>query len=163
MDKEERKHSMTAYERPFPYSHNSCSGQDEGWSVEARYIFPEAKEFGKQIFDSRWRQVDFFQSPIGVPSTTMLHRHASSMGLLPYQSAQALRWWFLAELERECMGSLCMETRLVRHTVKYSLSCEAVSAHDNLGGDLAQFCPNRPIDMQGEGRGVKKFNDSMVD
>lgn len=149
---EERKHGQTREEASYPYSNGSRSGEEDGWAVEARYVYPVPIKLGDQIFDNRWRTVDFRRSPIGVPSSDIMHVHAASMGLLPYISAQALRWCFLAEINRDGFGGLCMETRLVKHRVKYSVSAEAVSAHDNLGGDLAQFSHTRPVDMQGNGR-----------
>lgn len=150
-----REHGSRIEEQDYPYDGNSCSGTDEGWTVEARYVYPSPLVFGEQIFDSRWKSVDFYKSPIGVPSgnENYMNRFAALMGLLPYKSAQALRWWFLAELGRDGIsGGLCLETRLVRHEVKYSVSSKAVSAHDNLGGDLAQYSPDRPLDLQGQGR-----------
>jgi hypothetical protein len=122
-------------------------------SVEARYVYPTPITIGNQVFDNRWRTVDFQQSPIGVPGSVWLNRYTATLGFLPYESAQALRWWVLAELRKGFQG-ICLETRLVRHEVQYNLKSKAISAHDNLGGDLCRFSTNRPVDMQGEGRKV---------
>jgi hypothetical protein len=102
---------------------------------------------GNQIFDNQWRTVQFSQGYPGVPTGGFMHSEAASLGFMSYQSAQAMRWWFLAELEIG-MSGMCMETRLVRHAIKYSITSEAVSAHDNLGGDKAEFDHSRPIDVQ---------------
>lgn len=151
-----RKHGETREEQSYPYDTESCSGTQDGWSVEARNVYPQPKTICGQTFDNRWRTVRFDKSPIGVPSglESCLDRYAALLGYYPYESAQALRWWFIAELNRDSFGGLCVETRLVRHTVEYRLASKAISAHDNLGGDLAQYDNSRPIDMQGEGRKV---------
>lgn len=151
------KHGQTREEQPFPYPGTSQSGTTDGYMVEARNVYPRPLVFHNQVFDNRWRTVCFQNSPIGVPvEGNLMDRPAAILGYMPYQAAQALRWWLLAELNRGLTGGICLETRIVRYEVKYSLSSTAISAHDNLGGDLAQFSADRPIDMQGKGRPQKE-------
>ncbi len=147
-------HGLTPEERPYPYETSYCSGVENGWTVEARYVYPEPKVLGKQIFDNRWRAVDFQTSPIGIPACNFSNRFGLHLGLLPYESAQALRWWFIAQINEDGAGALCMETRIVKHRVEYTLSSKAVSSHDNLGGDLARYNHSCPIDLQGKGREI---------
>jgi hypothetical protein len=68
--------------------------------------------------------------------------------LLSFSSAQAIRWWFHAENEDNQhkgvrigntklgwgtkTSSIGIETRLVKHEVKYSYTITAVSAHDEV-------------------------------
>jgi hypothetical protein len=64
------------------------------------------------------------------------------LGLFSYESAQAMRWWFLAAAENSFVNDATpyapmrlplprpwsLETRLVRHEVKYQYAVTAVSA-----------------------------------
>jgi len=121
--------------RAFPYSTEGRGGSEVGYKVEARYNNRHPIDFGKQLWDDRWQRVRFDQGPIGVPKGNFLNENAQMLGFHSYYSAQALRWWFLAELEREAMGSLCWETRLVKHEIKYKLSSEALEAVETLTGE----------------------------
>jgi hypothetical protein len=113
------------------------SGTDSGWSVEARYAYYEPKVINGMMLDDRWRTVHFNDtSPIGVPRGPRYHSPwLAHCGLYSYQSAQALRWWFIAQAEAELLGSLCLETRLVKHKITYSYHHTAETAHEVIGGD----------------------------
>jgi hypothetical protein len=154
----ERKHGQTIYESDYPYETQSCNGTEYGWSVEARYVYPDPLQCGKIVIDNRWTRIHFPETPPGLPGVPvggLLHRQSALAGYLSYQAAQALRWWCLSDVMKDMVAG-CLETRLVKHEISYSVKVKAVSAHDNLGGDLAKYSANRPIDMQGEGRKPKQ-------
>ncbi len=121
----------------FPQKGQSGSGNEEAWSIEARWMYSEPKAFGGQIFDQRWKRVHFdrVNPPVGVPSghPSVLNVR-DTCDLYGYQAAQALRWWFHANAAAAWMDT-CLETRLVKHKLKYEFSSEAVSAHATVGGD----------------------------
>lgn len=112
----------------------SQSGTETAYSVEARYNNHSPIVIGGQVFDNRWRAVKFDKSPIGVPDEKSFHRHAEEYGLHGYAAAQALRWWLHAAADAERIGgSLCLESRLVKHTISYSQKVVAISAHEVVG------------------------------
>ena len=112
------------------------NGTDVGWSVEARYAYFEAKVIAGMMLDDRWRPVHFKESIVGVPRSS---RYSLpwfiACGLYDYAAAQALRWWFIAQAEAEDGSALCLETRLVKHSMKYSYEHTAETAHAYVGGD----------------------------
>lgn len=120
----------------FPKKGPSGSGTDVSYSVEARLAYWEPRQVCGHLLDTRWTRLHFAKSPIGVPAKkfAMLAGPAIAAGneLLDYQAAQALRWWFLANAEQE-FSCGCIETRLVKHTVRYEYSITAESAHDYIG------------------------------
>lgn len=121
----------------YPKKGQSGSGLEDGWSVEARFTYHEPRQFGKQIFDQRWKSVQFDQvvPPIGVPSgPPSVLGIRDACGLYGYQAAQALRWWFHANAAARWQDG-CLETRLVKHLLKYEFSSTAESAHAVIGGD----------------------------
>ncbi len=108
----------------------SGAGTIEGWSVEARFNYPEPEVIAGVLLDDRWRSLHFKSGQtVGIPDTRP-HSPLTLTGLYEYASAQALRWWFIAEATRN-FNHLCVETRLVRHTVEYSYSATAVEAVEN--------------------------------
>ena len=121
----------------FPKKGQSGSGTEEAYSVEARFMYDEPKQFGAQIFDQRWKTVQFdrtnppFGVPTGHPSVLSVR---DACGLYGYQAAQALRWWLHANAAAGWQDT-CLETRLVKHKLRYEFSSEAVSAHAIVGGD----------------------------
>lgn len=116
----------------FPRKGSSQHGTETAWSVEARSFIKSPIACGDLLLGTEWSNVPFNRAPGGVPSGGLFFQGAD-MGLLTYAAAQALRWWFLAEL-RSNYKDTGVETRLVRHEVKYSKECVAVAA-----GDLADF------------------------
>jgi len=118
---------MGELEEGYRKDKNRGSGADVGYTVEARHNYIRPCKIGNQMFDNRWQQVEFEGGPHGVPTMTIGHRALHLGFLLPYNAAQALRWWFVAAAEAgEIGGALCLETRLVKHKLKYSYEVEAI-------------------------------------
>lgn len=106
----------------FPNKGSNASGTCLAYSVEARVASYEPRVIGGNLMDTRWRRVSMDIAKAGVPVRGLtLFPVFPTLGLLPYQAAQALRWWFLAQAEAE-FSCLCVETRLVEHKVEYSYS-----------------------------------------
>lgn len=104
-------------------SGSSCSGTCDGYSVEARFNYPSPEVIAGVLLDNRWRRLWFEEGQVGVPAHGRFDRGLREAGLYTYQGAQALRWWFVCEAENsKAAGCLCLETRLVQHRVKYSMS-----------------------------------------
>jgi hypothetical protein len=112
-------------EQVYPISGQSGSGTHISYSVEARSTYIRPQQVGDIILDQRWQRLFFPKSPIGVPSSSNIGE--KECGLMTYSAAQALRWWFIAELESS-FKHLCVETRIVKHLVKYSYS-EEITKH----------------------------------
>jgi hypothetical protein len=105
-----------------------------GYTVEARYNYHTPIQLGNQLFDERWREVRFEDGHgVGIPNSPSDHKLLKS-GLRGYAAAQALRWWVHAAADAD-MSYFCLETRLVKHELKYNQSVEAVSVHDVVGGE----------------------------
>lgn len=113
----------------------SGSGTTVGYSVEARCSCREPKKVGDIILHDKWQRIHFNKGFPGVPQPKVHLYELERAGLLGYQTAQALRWWFHAELEREILGGLCIESRLVKHQVEYSYKSTAISQHEIIGGN----------------------------
>ena len=112
---------------------SSGSGTMFGYSVEGRSVFTRPETINGQIFDERWATIEFSQNPIvgvpvGPPWTEPWLRLA---GLYDYASAQALRWWFHANSAHK----LCVETRLVKHELRYSWEANRLSEYCLVSGD----------------------------
>ena len=90
-----------------------------------------------QLFDNRWQIVQFNKSPLGVPvADPYMAPILEERGLFGYAAAQALRWWFHANaVASRIGGDLCLETKLVKHTVATAFECSAVSEHEFIGGE----------------------------
>lgn len=122
----------------FPHDRASGSGHADGYSVEARLMFNGASEVIAGVpLGPTWAPLHFPESPIGVPKGNVGWGHLPHTDLLPYESAQALRWWFLANANvSRPGGSLCVETRLIKHRCEYSfkeIAEEPVDATDRSG------------------------------
>lgn len=128
----------------FPRSASSHSGGSDGYTVEARlaeYQEPVKLENGLAL-TNRWKRIDFPENPqgIGVPACKPYEFYLTQMRLLSYPSAQALRWWLHAQAANVDMMNpihvgLALETRLIKHNVKYSLSATPVSMHGYIHGE----------------------------
>lgn len=118
----------------FPKKGSNHNGTEHAYTIEARSMFNEPQVFGKQIFDQRWKRVQFDQvaPPFGVPAGHSMV--ADRLGLHSYPAAQALRWWFHANAHATFSG-ICLESRIVKHAVSYTFSEEAVSAHEVISGE----------------------------
>lgn len=116
----------------FPSKGSSGSGTEVAFSVQARLAYIEPRQVAGHLLDTRWTTLHFEKSPIGVPTKPQLS--SVNHGLLSYQAAQALRWWFLAQADVE-FSCLCIETRIVEHKITYSFTETAQRAGDLIGGD----------------------------
>lgn len=135
------------------------SGTTIGYSVEARSTSQPTFILGNMIGE-KWTRLSFSRGKKGVPvpgcwdSSGQLKK----LGLFSYESAQALRWWFLAAAENEFVNDATpirlprphpwrLETRLVRHEVKYQYTVTAVSTCefvDNFGAPPKEPAPSKP-------------------
>jgi hypothetical protein len=118
----------------------SGSGTETAYTVEARYDYSEPIQVGKQLFDNRWRRVNFEPSLFGVPQCAPFARHTRDNGMLGYAAAQALRWWVHAEADATNMTGLCLETRIISHRITYSHKIEAIAAHEHIHGKDRSNC-----------------------
>lgn len=100
----------------------SGSGTIGAWSVEARCSLDTHVTCNGVILGSKWQRLHFPKEAKGVPPGPAWHQPWLSLtGRYAYESAQALRWWWLAVAEAErCLGSIGVETRLVREKITYS-------------------------------------------
>lgn len=94
---------------------STLGGSYTAYSVEARSKRPRQAENG-QIFGPEWTPVLFEKSRHGVPVDQL--SPVLFDGMYPYETAQALRWWFIAATHN------LFDTRLVPYGVKYSAECE---------------------------------------
>lgn len=121
-------------EKEFPKEGSSHGGTSRCYSVQARCPY-SPREINGVIYTSEWRTIPFEKVPqgFGVPSI-LTSSAAKDFGLLGYEAAQALRWWFHAE--SKVFSSI--ETRLVEHMVEYSAKEKAIRPLDVVG------CENNP-------------------
>jgi hypothetical protein len=117
----------------FPKEGSAASGSDTAYTVEVRlaYYVPQIRV--GRLLDTRWQTIDFETARTGVPIARGIFPTYDTLGLLSYQAAQALRWWFIAEAAKN-YEHLCLETRLVEHKVAYSYKASAVRACAYVGG-----------------------------
>lgn len=115
----------------------SGTGHFDGYSVEARYDYSSPVTIGDLTLDNRWRRVAFPKGHPGVPVGPGYHApFLNACGLMAYSSAQAMRWWLHASAEAyEGGGGLCLETRIVKHRVRYSYGATRETEHCLVGGD----------------------------
>lgn len=125
------------------------SGTQTGYSVEARSKTGPTLVRG-QLFGKDWSKVQFDERKAGrgipAPGGYDSSGQLLNRGLLSYPSAQALRWWFHADAENDeyegvriggarigfSASPIGIETRLVKHEIKYNYTITAVSAHDEV-------------------------------
>lgn len=111
-----------------PYYGKTFAGKHFGYSIEARNIGTVPESFGNQIFDARWKRLNvetsIFRGKEEFP-------HLKILDLFSYQAAQAIRWWFLAELEKTCC-SIFWETRIIKHEIEYKYAEKSVGVQDTL-------------------------------
>lgn len=130
------KEKTTEYPKEGP----SQSGTGlKGYSVMARHNYHDPLKIAGQIFDNRWRTVNFVESNVGVPSGPLMYQaQYQACQVVGYSAAQALRWWLHAIADSGLlMGGLCLETKIINHEIKYSYECVAVSESDVVGEDHA--------------------------
>jgi hypothetical protein len=92
------------------------------------------QQVGDMLLDERWVTVCFPEGPVGIPRGPDYCVHALSLcRLYDYPAAEALRWSLHAS-GTAGLG-ICLETRIIKHRVKWSYDTEAVSAHKHIQGD----------------------------
>lgn len=128
----------------FPRKGQSQNGTSTGYSIEVRTSAKQPTQIGTMLLGHEWQRlkVDQVQPPFGVPIARPWNERIFSMlGLYDYAAAQALRWWFHASAEATpYAGAMCLESRIIAHTVKYAISEEAVSEHMQIQGDDRTNC-----------------------
>lgn len=136
--------------------HGSGSGTIAYYKVEVRtsYYQPTVLGEGKNRFviDNCWREWSIRPGSTiygtNVPYGRQFNHGADDLGLFSYVVAEAHRLALLAHLEAaEIMGSLCIETRLVKVEYKYSFEAKEIGVTPVLRADCRerQFAP-RPVD-----------------
>ena len=120
----------------FPAKGSSGTSRRDAYKVQARLAYHRPQEVCGVLLDTRWTDIPFnheikLPGRFGVPGDTELARH----GLLTYPQAQSMRWWFHAEASSGLGGGWCIETRLVKASVKLTYEVEFISAHDVVGGE----------------------------
>lgn len=121
---------MDKYDAPadnFPKEISIEKGETTGYSVEARYADIRPEIINGQMFDIRFSRVNFQTSPMGISEAPIYDRELLRSGLFSFEAAQALRWLFIASSKFERSRS-CLETRIIRHRIKYERSIEEIEA-----------------------------------
>jgi hypothetical protein len=113
----------------FPKTPQSHSGTTFAWSVEVRCVLSRPCKVGNSLIGTAWQTMTFPEGHGGVPDGPRYLFKGRDFGLLSYPAAQAMRWWFLAEAALEHLH-YNLETRLVKHEIKYSESATPVEASD---------------------------------
>lgn len=117
-------------EDDFPEKRSSGNGSVTMYSVQARLAYHEPREVAGHLLDLRWKTINTVPAGFGIPSRRF--HNVPDTGLLSYQAAQSIRWWFLAQAEAE-FSCMCVVTRLVEHVVNYNYSTEATRAVETVG------------------------------
>lgn len=103
-----------------------------GYTVEARFFMRDAEMIRQQLYDGQWRKVEFNLSANSIPMSPVHHHELLEHGLLSYSAAQALRWWFHAIAEIECVGGAPgLQTRLVQHRLTLEHDVTAIGVIDD--------------------------------
>ena len=107
-----------------------------GYTVQARYSRDGAKEICGQTFTDSWSEVRFERGRTGVPISSPGDHAINVSGLLSYQSAEAMRWWFLANAAAQ-FNHMCLETRIIEHAVRLECTSTPVRVIQELMSALA--------------------------
>jgi hypothetical protein len=102
------------------------SGSESAWIVEARSSINRPIACGELLLGTEWAPVPFNRASCGVANGHLLFQGAD-LGMLTYPAAQALRWWFLADLAA-VFKDIGVETRLVEYKITYSKTSTPVRA-----------------------------------
>lgn len=116
----------------FPKKGASGHGTTVGFTVEARHTAGDHVVIAGVVYTGKWKRLHPDKASIGVPAHGMFEPWLSQCGLMNYPAAQAIRWWFHAIAEAE-LRNICLETRIVKHQVKYSYEETSVSEHAFIG------------------------------
>lgn len=129
----------------FPRESGSGNSTCRCFSVEARMDFPDPKIVNGQLFDGKWRQIEFATAAVGVPNHLLGGENAKTMGRLSWSAANALRWWFHSQAG---FSSYCLQTRIVEYEYKESFTSTIVGFHDVIGGggsdDISRLAHSPP-------------------
>lgn len=123
----------------FPKKGQSGHGSTAGYSVEARHTSGDHAVIAGVVYTKEWKRLHPEQAPIGVPAHGRFETWLGQCGLMSYPAAQAIRWWFHAIAEQE-FKNICLETRIVKHQVKYSYEETSTSEHALIGGEDRSNC-----------------------
>ncbi|MDN7413448.1 hypothetical protein QZM42_33525 [Burkholderia vietnamiensis] len=118
----------------FPKKGTSGHGTTIGYTVEARHTARDHVVIAGVVYTDKWKRLNPDRASIGVPAHGMFEPWLAQCGLMNYPAAQAIRWWFHAIAEAD-FHNLCLETRIVKHQVKYSYEETSVSEHAFIGSD----------------------------
>jgi hypothetical protein len=128
----------------FPRKGASHNGTSEGYSIEVRYTGHRPQEVCGMILGKEWQPLKVLQTqqPFGVPIARPWNERIFGMlGLYDYAAAQAMRWWFHANAEATpAAGAMGVESRLVAHKVQFSVSEEAIYAHQYISAEDRSNC-----------------------
>lgn len=118
------------------------SGTTTAYYVEARFTGGMGLTGGinRQIFTRDWTCVEVPRGPRGVPVAFPPFGNSlvESTGLLNYEAALAIQWWFMAEAAAVSIaGSLCWQTRIVAVEVTYSVACREVGVGEVVIGAVS--------------------------
>lgn len=116
-------------------SEHSCNCV--GYSIEAMLTTDMPEMIAGNLVDSKWRtvNVDHVPNGVGVPRSADYHADIfAKLGVMGYEAAQALRWWLHAEAARS-HKHWGLRTRLVRHSVSYSMQATPGEAIEEIGGN----------------------------
>jgi hypothetical protein len=105
--------------------HGNGAGNIHYYKVEVRTTYHEPAVIGGFVVDHIWRNLPVIESSQPWAANIQVNRAnreaLNNCGLMTRTVAEAHRWAFLADLEaHRPLGSLCIETRLVK--VNYSFS-----------------------------------------
>lgn len=125
-------------EKTYPCEWAHGTGTTYGFMVEARLtkgdkmVAEKVRQSTGHDLSIEWQRLAFAKvpGPLGVPGA--IHPAGLADGLVPYGTAQALRWWLIAGAGAMAFG---LETRLVRHKLEYSYKQTAEEAIDEFGSD----------------------------
>lgn len=147
--------SMEAREIPNAHKHDRGEGSHYGYLVEVRTSHFQPKVLAKDlVIDNVWRRWPVQGGSVPYGLNVAVGPHDRDMlthgGLLTREAAEAHRWGLLAALDAEStLGSLCIETRLVKIKYHWSYRLEEVGVSEAVTGDFfrrdsKQFVPRSP-------------------
>lgn len=115
-------------------NHPSGSGILHGYQFEIRTTHEPFEAAGMMI-TNEWKHVYHPKTKgFGIPAKSYEFEPGMDyFGLQSLVVIQALRWWFLSVIDAE-IGALAVETRIVKHRVKYNISCEPIESMYGING-----------------------------
>ena len=153
--------SMEARETPNAHKHGKGEGHHHGYLVEVRTSYFQPKVLSKDlVIDNVWRRWPVHEGSVPYGLNVPVGRNDRDMlahGLLTREAAEAHRWGLLASLEADSLlGSLCVETRLVKVRYDWSYKLTEVGVSEAMTGDFfrrdsKQFVPRSP-EAEAEGK-----------